>query len=188
MSVRGSMGFPALGTLLVHAFDVLYRLVGGDHEMIATIFAARAGHRATPYPALANVNHASVAGDLHAMVTLADTRPVTLNISDRSAGDWFALEMVGAQGTCTLSPRGVRWYAPDGSSRASIDLTSECGERDLSLARAVVASIAPAPANMADQGPLLLERSLLAAHAALLSATTGQPESPANIQRLAAQM
>lgn len=189
ITVHGVLGAPGLGALLVSACDMLYSLVGGNEDSVARVYASRSqfgqhtGGIKRDGGAIGALTDPHLNGDVLVVVTLEDGRNITLNVSNQAAGPWFSVEAVGAQGKATITPAGFVWLAPDGSLRTHTRYSPP------TLSQWVMTDIQNAfDVRLPDPGPLALERSLLTAHAALLSTTTLAPESPATMRRLAEQV
>ncbi len=200
INISGGLGAPSLGTCLLHAFDCMFCLVGGDEDSVASIYAGRSPLLPHQQPqqahaGLHNVSSPALNGDLSVIAALADGRYVTLNISNHAVGPDFHIFAVGPQGKVTITPAGFTWHTPDGTLRANLHLSPGDNVIDKhpdvrkSYARWLARTILQAyDIRTPDPGPLLPIRALLCAHAALLSATTKHPESPATMRRLAEQL
>jgi hypothetical protein len=189
LRVHARMGELSLASRLIAAFDLLGHVFPGE-EHPAWIDAAcvQRGHlhaRAAAPPE--SLRHAE--GDLVALVRFADGRAASVHVSDWASSSEFSLRLQSAQGVLRLDDRGHSWHAPDGTLRteAHVAQSREDGASSTAqrLGEELDAAIDPASS---DAGPITLDRPLIAAQTALLSAHTGHPESPSAIIEMAKRL
>ena len=183
VTVHGLMGLHSLASRLVGAFDLLSCVMpGADYP--SWIDAARAARGHSPHrAAVPPTSLRGIDGDLCALVRLSDGRSATIHVSDWAASIGFDLRLFSAQGSLALTPSGYCWTAPDGSLRAQV------AREPLTAARVLGDELAALFTTAApDAGPMALERALVVAHTALLSAHTGHPESPSTLLEMARRL
>ncbi len=167
-----------LGAALVGALDLVASVMG-DTESIDAALASdgRAG---------APESVRGFAGSISALVRATDGRCASLHASDQAGAFSFGATLVGESGTMRVTHTGFCWTDAAGSV---VDNQADLGESAESPADAAARVIAERIVRLTDPSepepaPDGLPETLAFAHAALLSARTGQPESPATIQRL----
>ncbi len=178
--VHASPGRLSLASRLVGGFDLLDHLFPG-FEHVAWIDACRVqrghstGRASAPPDSLRAID-----GDLAAIVRFPDGRAATMHLSDSAPTDAFSVELLSSQGLFRIDDSGHEWLAPDGTVRSAARAQPpSVGVRiGLEIARLLRAA---GP----DTGPVPLDRSLVAAQTALLSAHTGHPESPSTMIEMA---
>lgn len=178
--VHAAAGLLSLASRLVGGFDLLDHLFPG-FEHVAWIDACRVqrGHvslrSSSPPDSLRGAD-----GDLVALVRFPDGRGATVHLSDSAPSCGFRVELLSSQGLLTIDDAGHEWLAPDGSVRSRARAEPEpVGVRlGLEIAR-LLRGAGP------DTGPVPLDRSLVAAQTALLSAHTGHAESPSTMIEMA---
>jgi len=127
-------------------------------------------------------------GEITALLRFGDGESATVVAGDRG-GRWNrAVTMIGAKGRLRVFDDGFEWVGPDGErvdhSRSE---TSERGEEpEISHAVTTIADALRRLLDPAqpDDGPTNQAGVLAMTQAALLSAQTGQPESPTTIRKL----
>lgn len=113
-------------------------------------------------------------GDLTANIRFSDGRGASLLVSDQG-GVWRRqCTLLGERGALGIGDEGFTWV--DGAGNMVDSWTRE--SRDHPIAESLIEQLAERP----DAGDL--EAPLAMAQAALLSARTGQPESPGMIRRI----
>jgi hypothetical protein len=127
-------------------------------------------------------------GDLSAVMRFADGRTASLVLSDQGARWNRSATLVGPSGRLRLFDDGFEWLSPRGEK---VDhARPESSQRGMPPSDHALAALADAITRMLDGSSP--ERAadpaavLAMGQAALLSARTGQPESPATIRRMAA--
>lgn len=123
-----------------------------------------------------------VPGDVHALLRYADGRCASVCVGD-GGGDWaWEVALSSPQGRLVLRHDGVVWHAPDGSER---DRVQPAAEPSPGAPRAIAWALSRLldPATP-DDGPTPIADIMTVAQALLLSASTGQPESPATIRAM----
>jgi hypothetical protein len=176
----------SLGARLFGAMELVHALMG-EPETIDAAYVSPAhgqGIHALPGETLRNLH-----GDMTANVRFADGRIAAIAISDQ-AGRWNrTATLLGPGGRLRLFDDGFEWVSPGGEKLDEA--------RPKRPARGKRPEISPAVAMMADAigrlldpaipdpGPADHETILAMSQAGLLSARTGQGESPATIRRMA---
>jgi hypothetical protein len=177
------MGLVSLGSRLVAAFDLLLAIFPG-FEHPSWIDASRSVPGSTSAAARASTLPESlrgVDGDVVALVRFADARASTIHASDRAGNYEFDLHLLSSQGEFRINDRGFVWNAPDGTLRASHDAGK------LSMAELLGAELRSC-LQLETSTPAIIDRALASAQTALLSAKTGQPESPATVLEMARRL
>jgi hypothetical protein len=172
-----------LGARLLDGLDLVLSLLGEPEVIDAAYVAPNQGQgmHVLPGETLRGLH-----GDLSANLRFADGRAASLAISDQG-GRWNrTVTLIGPAGRLRFFDDGFEWLAPDGRK---VDESRKTRERGASPSHAVAAA-ADSIARILDPGtpesPPPDHVGLLAmCQAALLSARTGQPESPATIRRMA---
>ncbi|MCC6284780.1 MAG: hypothetical protein IT439_05685 [Phycisphaerales bacterium] len=177
-ATAGSLGARLYGALSACA------LLMGEVETIdaSCVSAARApGLHALPGERLRDLH-----GEVCAHVRFSDARAATVFVSDQSGLPRRRVRLFGPGGAFVLGDSFFRWTGLSGepvdawndpAGAQGAGLTSESGL----IAEAIRVGLGLAgPAPLPPDG----ESALALSHAALLSARTGQPESPAMIRRL----
>jgi len=148
---------------LFAAIEAALTLVGPPELIDAT--GARPGSTDTPH--------------LAALLRFPDGRAGQLAVTEAGAWSW-RLTLHGPEGRLTIRPSGFDWHGPDGDKR-----DEHRAEADSSDYHAVLAASLAAltdPGGRRDPAPDWVSLHSTA-DAALLSARTGQAESPATIVR-----
>lgn len=162
---------PACGGLpaaLLGALDIVALLIGVPE----LVDAAAAG---------APKRLSDIAGHTAALLRFPDGRSGQVSATERAAWGWRATAS-GAQGRLTLRPSGFDWYGPAGEKHDEHRADKAWCTASAVLADSLRELIDPA----SPRGPVTPWADLLSmADAALLSARTGQAESPATILRAA---
>lgn len=192
-----SLCTPAQGSLGARLFDAMELIdaLVGEPELVDASYAgpkAAGGLRALPGDTLRELR-----GDLTAHLRFADGRSAVVIASSRASGWERRVTMLGEGGRLRITERGFVWQGPDG---VTVDTHRnepvETDETDPGPNQAPgpnqdpgTAAIAAALRAMLDpaspaRAPVDHAAALAIAHAALLSARTGQSESPATIRRL----
>ncbi len=176
-------GEGSLGARLFAALGLVHTLMGEPETIDAAYIAPTAG---PGLHALPGESLRRLSGDLTANIRFADRRAASLTVSDH-AGRWNqSAELLGPGGRLRFSDDTFEWIAADGA------IADESRKRRRSAATASTAAHAIADQvlrllDSADPDPRPLDHAavLSMSQAALLSARTGQPESPATIRRVA---
>lgn len=184
VGARGGAGQGSLAARLFDAMDVVLGLMGEPETIDCAIAgpATPSGVHMTPGESLRDLR-----GDLSANLRFASGKSASLMLSD-SAGRWFRGVTVLAHGGCLrIDDKSFELIDPAG---ATVDRTrsrlSSGGADDPPAAAAIAEQLGalldprtPAPT------PINAPVALAMCEAALLSARTGQGESPATILRMA---
>ncbi len=182
-------GQGSLGARLYDSMELVSWLLGRPDRIDAAFVSAQAarGVHALPGESLRGLE-----GDLSANMRFGDGRAASIVASSR-AGRWSrAITLVGENGRLRIYDDGLEWIGPDGKM---IDSSRDAARVRGSAVGEV--SIAPAVRALADQLMLLADTDrapmaptnvlavLACCGAALLSARTGEGESPDTILRMA---
>lgn len=174
--VHAASGVLSLASRLVAGFDLLDHLFPG-FEHVAWIDACRVprGHASLRPPSPPD-SLRGIDGDLAVLVRFPDGRAATMHLSDSAPSSEFSVELHSSQGVFRIDDLGHEWIAPDGSVRSKVrgEAGDIGGRIGLEISRLLRGS---GP----DTGPIPLDRSLVAAQTAILSAHTGHPESPSTM-------
>lgn len=177
----------SLGARLYSGLELILGLLGEPESVDAAyVFPGHGqGVHALPGESLRGLH-----GDLTANLRFADGRAASLVASDQG-GRWNrTATLVGPTGRLRIFDDGFEWIGPDG---AKLDQSRPAARKRGSEPEVphAVAAIAESLTRMLDPGvpdpgPADHASILAAGQAALLSARTGQAESPATIKRMAA--
>lgn len=175
----------SLGAQLYSAMDLVLSLMGEPETVDATYVSPTQG---TGVHMLAGESLSELHGALSANLRFADGRAASLVVSDQG-GRWNrCATALGPSGRLRIFDDGFEWLSPEG---AKVDQSrSASGVRGGPPADHAVAAIADSLSRLLDPGfpdpgPTDHAAVLGIAQAALLSARTGQSESPATIRRMA---
>jgi hypothetical protein len=175
-AARGTSAFGRLGARLVDALDLLGDLLGEPESIDCAVASPRAasGVRAAPADDLTRLS-----GALTAHLRFESEASAVLSLSDH-AGRWFrGLSLAGESGLIRFDDQGFEWIDPQGAVVERTEATHDDATERLAD-RIVDALFRPTPVPPAPR-----VRTMAVAGAAILSARTGQPESPATIRRMA---
>jgi len=180
-SARSAAGQSRLPARLLDAMDCALALLDLPESIDASVRGPRAasGLRLAAGSALR-----ALAGDLTANLRFPDGRSASLILTDRG-GRWFrGATLLGEQGCIRVDENAFEWMDASG---ALIDSFQSEPDVDTPPAARVIGD---ALADLLDPraepaAPLDTRRALAMAEAALLSARTGQPESPATMLKMA---
>ncbi|MEM0983555.1 MAG: hypothetical protein AAGI17_06375 [Planctomycetota bacterium] len=164
-----------LGTCLLAAIDLLCGVLGEPERIDAALVGhgLRHGRRRSLR---------SIEGDLHALARFGDGRAATITATDRTAHWTWSAELRGPQGTIAVTPEGFIFdHATAGRDQRLLEPHAVTLEEPWgSFARYVRERVAT---GASADAPHDLETMLCVADAALLSAATGEPASPATARR-----
>jgi len=176
-SARGDAAFGSLGAKLLDALDLLTDVLGEPELVDCAVAspAAASSVRAAPPDDLSLLT-----GSLTAHLRFESEASAVLSLSDQ-AGRWFrGLSLSGPAGLIRFDDHGFEWIGPGGDTVEKTD-RAETGDLLDELAdQAVAAFDRDEPPSAGARA-----RALATAGAAVLSARTGQPESPATVRRMA---
>jgi hypothetical protein len=167
----------SLGARLFDAMDAVFTLLGVPETIDAVIHGPRQG-RVELQP---GQHLRSLRGELTAHIRGAQGRSATITLSDR-AGAWSrTVTALGDAGIMRCHEHRFDWTSADG------EIIEKSGqETSPTFAKSVTESMQRAlDIHAGATRPVDLPRVLAMAEAALLSARTGQPESPVTMMRLA---
>lgn len=195
VSFRSGKGQGSLGARLYDAMHTVHSILGVPESIDASIITqvAASGLRLEPGEALRFLH-----GDLTANLRYAGAKSAALSLSDR-AGRWFrGVALVGESGCIRMDESGVERNDADGQV---IEKSPAPRKKPASKGGVLFEDIVDAPAlealaeaakravdpRAARPEPFDLEAVLSMCEAAVLSARTGQPESPATVVRMAGE-
>lgn len=170
-------GQGATGALLVDALDLLVSMLGEAERVEASLNG--------PSKPSANLSLGSLTGDLTAHARFDNGSSAAIMLSDRAGGWQRRATLLGEAGRLELGDDGHRWIDPAGKT---IDCTerrarSKTTDHDRAALDALVGFMSPlldgratAPLDTQHLGPM--------AAAVLLSARTGQAESPSTLRAM----
>jgi predicted dehydrogenase len=173
----------SLGARLFSALDLVHWLLGEPEAIDAAYVSPSHGNGFSPQPA-------ETLRDLHGEITanlrFADGRIAGLIASDH-AGRWNrTATLVGPAGRLRVFDDGFEWIGPDGDK---VDQSRQRSRGEAPGPHAVVAIADQLKRlldpSIPDAGPTDYASILAIGQAALLSARTGQGESPGTIRRMA---
>jgi hypothetical protein len=175
----------SLGARIYSALDLVLAILGEPETIDAAYVATHVAQGLNPLP---GETLRDLHGDIAATLRFADGRAANVVASDR-AGRWNReITMLGEGGRLRIFDDGFEWISPTGekidhsrSSRAKRGEVPAVTHAVVAIAEAVGRLVDPAipPEGAHDHATVLAM-----AQAALLSATTGQAESPGTIRRL----
>lgn len=183
----------SLGAALFAAMDLLQAVMGEPEAIDAGYVgvSTHSGGTIQPGETLRDLH-----GDLTANLRYSDGRAAAIVLSDRAGGWSRSATLIGNGGRIRLFDEGFEWIDADGRTidehRAAarepgggLDLFSS-----VPTANRAVSAIAAGLTRLAgvaptDAPPAAVLPALAMAQAALLSARTGQAESPATVRRMA---
>lgn len=189
VSFRSGHGHGTLGARLFDAMHLVHSIMGVPEAIDAAIVThvAASGLRVAPGESLRRLS-----GDLTANLRFAGAKAAALSLSDR-AGRWFrGVAVVGESGCLRLDETGVERIDQQGRTVERTGpkrLRKLADSADDALDPGAMAAITEGVRLALDpRGPRpepIDHRAVLAmCEAALLSGCTGQPESPATVQRM----
>lgn len=173
-------GEGATGALLVDALDLLVGVLG-EAERVEAALAGPTGSSKPP----ADLNLGALTGDLTAHARFENGASAVIMLSDRAGGWGRRATLLGEAGRLELGDDGHRWIDPAGKT---VDFTerrakSQTTDHDRAAIDALVAFLSPLfdgratpPLDTQHLGPM--------AAAVLLSARTGQAESPSTLRAM----
>ena len=173
-------GEGATGALLVDALDLLVGVLG-EAERVEAALNGLTGRSKPP----ADLSLSALTGDLTAHARFENGASAVLMLSDRAGGWSRRATLLGEKGRLELGDDGHRWIDPAGKT---VDFTerrarSTSTDHDRAAIDALVAFLSPlldgratAPLDTQHLGPM--------AAAVLLSARTGQAESPSTLRAM----
>lgn len=174
----------SLGARLFAALDLVHAVMGEAD----TVDAAYVGTAGDAMHTLPGETLRGLHGDLTANLRFPGGRAACIAASDRAGAWWWRAELIGAAGRLRLEPTGAIWtpaaggepdrFVHEAAAGAGIDLAEH------EFTASLTALLDPA----SQAAPIAHEPVLSMSQAALLSARTGQAESPAVIGRLVAKV
>lgn len=178
----------SLASRLIAAIDTTLGVLG-EPESIDAVYVGPAlaqGVHALPGASLQDLH-----GDLIATLRYADGRAATIAASDAAARWNTTTTLLSEQGRLRLYDDGFEWIGPAGQKRDQLRL-KKIGRGESAQAAMGVHAVADELSRLLDpsipdDGPSNVAALLCVAQAALLSARTGQPESPATFRRVLGQ-
>ncbi len=196
LSCRSGRGEGTLAARVFDAMDAVVSLMGPPETIDASVRGpcAESGLRLAAGESLALLR-----GDMTAHLRYSDGRSAALTLSERG-GRWFrGATMIGENGCLRVDEQGFEWLDASGALVDSSGGEKRKGRAGKAPGRSASpeAPVSGAAAAIGEQirrlldprsqetAPVDLRNVLATAEAALLSARTGQPESPATMLRMA---
>lgn len=170
-----------LGARLYSALDLVLSLMGEPETIEAAFVSPMLGRKVYMLP---GETLRDLRGTITANLRFSDGRAAALALSDRGGAWEQVVTLLGPGGRLSIGDDGFEWIGADGKvvdeSRPAARARRATGADGVAEGlRAMLEGGAPASAPTDAMGVLCL------AQAALLSARTGQGESPATIRRMA---
>jgi hypothetical protein len=172
-------GQGSLAARLIDAMDWMLAALGEPETVDACVHGPRSSAGLTLAP---GESLATLTGEMTAHLRFATGASATLTLSDRS-GRWFrGATMHGDAGVLRVVDGGLEWLDDAGapSERTDADAPPPTGAE--AIGDALREAVEGRPASVR---PFDFLRTLAMAEAAVLSARTGQAESPATLLRMA---
>ena len=177
-------GEGATGALLVDALDLLVGVLGEAER----VEAALCGPMGVGKPS-ADLDLGALTGDLTAHARFEGGASAVIMLSDRAGGWARRATLLGEAGRLELGDDGHRWIDPAGKTvdsterRARSQPNDKWGEHDRAAIDALVAFLSPVLDGRATP-PLDTQHLGPMAAAVMLSARTGQAESPSTLRAM----
>lgn len=195
LSVRCGLGQGTAAARLFDAMSLIHSFLGQPESIDCSVVPPGAASGVHPSPP---EFLRALRGDVTANLRFSAAQAASLSISDR-AGPWFrGITLLGDQGCIRMTDDGVEVHGPDGSplevpvssqSKQPVKPTARTKKSGASEADTGVRVLSDQIQRALDprrpaQPPLDLPQILAMCEAALLSARTGQNESPATMLRM----
>lgn len=179
LTAAGRVGEGTLAARLVDAMDWMLAILGEPESIDACVHGPRSSAGLTLAP---GESLATLTGDLTAHLRFATGASATVTLSDRS-GRWFrGATLHGDAGVLRVVDDHMEWLDEAGGAG---DAATRAAKRP-GAAEAIAGAIEAALEGRAPtERPFDFLRTLAMAEAAVLSARTGQAESPATLLRMA---
>lgn len=169
----------SLAARLCDAMEFVYAVLGEPESIDASLSGVESpsGLRLVAGDSLSDI-----AGDLNAHLRYSDGRAAAISLSDQ-AGAWFrGATLLGVGGCLRFDDRSFQWIDTKG---AVLDESPTRESELVDVADLIADQIEAAPdRRSAMMPPDRIADSYALAEAALLSARTGQPESPTTIRKM----
>lgn len=182
----------SLGARLLDAMDFVLTMLGEPERIDASYMWPAPTAGGGPLRKVPGESLRGLTGDLTANLRFSDRRGVCIALSDRAARWGRTISLVGPGGRLRLYDDGFEWIGPDGArlessrapgaSRRGSDRTPVEGRSAGVIAEALGAIL---DGRNSASAPVDERRVLAMAGAALLSARTGEAESPDTIRKMA---
>jgi len=175
----------SLAARLLGAIDLTLSLMGEPETIDAAFVGPMTG---TGLHALPGETFQGLHGDLWAGLRFANGACASIGASN-VAGRWnTTATLLSGQGRLRIYDDGFEWIGPDGTRHDQLRIRKEERGEPASASHSV-AALADGLRRLLDDtvpdsGPVSMEAILTIGQAALLSARTAQPESPATIRRM----
>lgn len=175
-------GEGATGALLVDALDLLVGVLGEAERVEAALSSSRGG----PTKPNANLSLGALTGDLTAHARFEGGAAACIMLSDRAGGWQRRATLLGEAGRLEFGDDGHRWIDPQGKTVDSTErrAQSKAEAQDRTALDALVSFVSPLLDGRATP-PLDAQHLGPMAAAVLLSARTGQAESPSTLRAMA---
>jgi len=176
-------GGPATGAALLDAADLLASLLGEPETVDASAIAPGPGPGGRGGADAARLD--ALTGELRAHMRFADGAAAVLLLGD-NAGAWSrGVTLVGPRGRLEIGDGGHRWVDPKGALVDASERRTPAGGQHppagagaiADFLRPIIAGLSTPPLDGSTLGPILA--------ATLLSARTGQAESPSTLRSMA---
>lgn len=178
-------GQGATGALLVDALDLLVGMLGEAERVEASLNSSTNGPTSGLTKPSASLSLGSLTGDLTAHARFDNGSSAAIMLSDRAGGWQRRATLLGEAGRLELGDDGHRWIDPAGKTIDSTERRARSKATDLDRAAldALVGFMSPLLDGRATP-PLDTQHLGPMAAAVLLSARTGQAESPSTLRAM----
>ena len=170
----------SLGARLFDTMDLVRTLVGVPETIDASYAAAKSR------PGLHELPGQSLRG-LHGILTIharmPDGRGSIIQVSDQAGRSTLSMNLIGAEGNISLTDRGFTRYDARGTAIDSCEIGDDETDPTEARLREQLIQLCSGVANT-TRAPVDHASVLAMGHTALLSARTGQGETPETIRRL----
>ncbi len=187
VALRCGRGQGSVAARLLDAMQLVHSLLGSPDSIDAAAVTrvAPSGVHMAPAESLA-----ALRGDLTANLRFAGARAASISLSDR-AGRWFrGVSVIGERGCIRLDESGFEHIDPSGAVVDHSTIRGKKAETPARVDAGAVSAFADQISRALDPHvprpePFDTGAVMAMCEAALLSARTGQPESPATVLRMA---
>jgi len=183
ITIGVSQTLGSLGARLFDALDLIRSLVGVPAMIDAAYISPAAGRGLHPLPGqtLRNLH-----GEFTTNLRFSDGRCASMLITDQIAGASLTMTLLSSEGTIVVNNDGFKWYNTTGEQIDSYTAPStDIDPAEDALAAQLIelcSGVGP------KRAPIDYASVLAMTHATLLSARTGQSESPRAVEHLLLSM
>ena len=180
LAERAAPADAPLSALLIDAMEFIARTLGEPESIDASLSGidAESGLRLAPGESLL-----ALSGDLSAHLRYCDGRAAAVSLSDRASAWFRGATLLGAGGCIRFDDHSMEWTNATGEI---LDESRPAAGVIEGPAGLVASEVAGQLDGARPSAPAVrMQEAYALAEAALLSARTGQPESPATIRRMA---